>query len=171
MTAQTTLARTPELTPLADFLAGVLKKLRPLAPQELDLAHAYGNVLADDVRAPTGLPAFDRASIDGYAARWEDLLGAVPHRPVRLDVVGDLVAASWRPVRIAPGTCYAVAAGAPMPSAADVVVPPGWTDQGAAGVDIFQRPKKGHGVRRAGDEIAAGAVIALTGALVSPALV
>src|SRR5262249_25502941 len=116
MTAQTTLARTPELTPLADFLAGVLKKLRPLPPLELDLVRAYGNVLADDVRAPTGLPAFDRASIDGYAARSEDLLGALPHRPAQLRVAGDLVAASWRPVRIAAGTCYAVAAGAPMPA-------------------------------------------------------
>ena len=74
MTAQTTLAPTPELTPLADFLSGVLKKLRPLPPLDLDLTQAYGNVLAEDVRGPTGLPAFDRASIDGYAARSEDLL-------------------------------------------------------------------------------------------------
>jgi molybdopterin molybdotransferase len=86
-------------------------------------------------------------------------------------VVGDLVAASWRPVRIASGTCYAVAAGAPMPAAADVVVPPAWTDQGMAAVEIFERPRKGHGVRRAGDETPAGAIIAAAGAFVSPALV
>ena len=41
MTAQTTLAPTPELTPLAEFLAGVLKQLRPLRPLPLDLAQAY----------------------------------------------------------------------------------------------------------------------------------
>ena len=171
MTAQTTLAPTPELTPLADYLAGVLKRLRPLPPLELDLVEAYGHVLAEDVRAPTGVPAFDRASIDGYAVRFEDLLGASVERPVALNVVGDLVAASWRPVRIAPGTCYAVAAGAPMPSAADVVVPPALTDQGMAAVEIFQRPRKGHGVRRAGDEIPSGAVLSQTGTFVSPGLV
>ena len=60
MTAQTTLASTPELTPLADFLTGVLKRLRPLPPLELDLAEAYGHVLAEDVRGLTGMPAFDR---------------------------------------------------------------------------------------------------------------
>jgi molybdopterin molybdotransferase len=171
MTAQTTLAPTPEPTPLADFLAGVLKRLRPLSPLELDLTQAYGCVLSEDVRAPSGLPAYDRTSIDGYAARGEDLLGAAPERPIRLRIVGDLTASSWRPVRIEPGTCYAVAAGAPMPSAADVVVPPAWTDQGMAAVEIRRRPRKGYGVRRAGDETPAGSVIAAAGAIVTPPLV
>jgi molybdopterin molybdotransferase len=171
MTAQTTLAPTPEPTPLADFLSGVLKRLRPLPALELDLTQAYGSVLADNVRAPSGLPAFDRTSIDGYAARGEDLLGATPERPIRLSVVGDLTASSWRPVRIDSGTCYAVAAGAPMPAGADLVVPPALTDQGMAAVEIRQRPRKGHGVRRAGDEMPAGSVLAAAGALITPALV
>ena len=58
--------------------------------------------------------------------------------PVRLNVVGDLVASSWRPVRLTPGTCFSVAAGAPLPAAADVVVPPAWTDQGMAAVEVYQ---------------------------------
>jgi len=171
MTAQTTLAPTPELTPLAEFLAGVLKKIQPLPPLDLDLTQAYGNVLAGDVRAPTALPPFDRAAIDGYAARSEDLLGAAPHRTVRLNVVGDLSASSWRPVRVAPGTCYSVAAGAPLPATADVVIPPSSTDQGMAAVEIRDQPRRGHGVRRAGDELAAGTVLAEAGVYVTPALV
>jgi molybdopterin molybdotransferase len=169
--AQTTLAPTPELTPLADFLAGVLNKLRPLPALDLPLTQAYGNVLAEEIRAPSGLPAFDRASIDGYAVRSEDLLGATPDRPIRLNVVGDLSASSWRPVRIAPGTCFSVAAGAPLPAAADMIVPPAWTDQGMASVEIRERPKRGNGVRRAGDEIAAGALLASAGTYITPALV
>jgi molybdopterin molybdotransferase len=171
MTAQTTLAATPELTPLADFLAGVLKKIHPLPPLDLDLAQAFGNMLATDVRSPTALPPFDRAAIDGYAARWEDILGAAPHRAVRLNVVGDLGASSWRPVRVAPGTCFSVAAGAPLPAAADVVIPPHATDQGMAAVEIRDQPKRGYGVRRAGDELTAGTVLATAGASVTPALV
>ena len=65
--AQTTLAATPEMTPLADYLSGVLKRLRPLPPLDLDLPQVYGYTLAEDVRAPGGLPAFDHAAIDGYA--------------------------------------------------------------------------------------------------------
>src|SRR5258705_310909 len=135
MTAQTTLAETPELTPLADFLSGVLKKVYPLPPLELDLTQSYGNVLADDVCAVTAYPPFDRASIDGYAARWEDVMGATRLRTVRLNVVGDLTASTSHPVRVAPGTCYSVAAGAPLPSAADVVIAPALADQWMAAVE------------------------------------
>ena len=59
-----------ELTPLADYLGSVLRRLRPLPPLDLDLTQAYGNVLAQDVVAPHAYPAFDQAAVDGYAARW-----------------------------------------------------------------------------------------------------
>src|SRR3954451_5968625 len=104
-----------ELTPLADYLGSVLRRLRALPPLDLDLTQAYGNTLAEDVVAPHAFPAFDQAAVDGYAARWEDLSGAgrgggyVPTGPggtVRLNVVGDLGAASWRPVRLTPGSCF-----------------------------------------------------------------
>jgi molybdopterin molybdotransferase len=157
--------------PLADYLAGVLRGLRPLPPLDLEITAAHGNVLAEDVVGPGPVPAFDHAAIDGYAARFDDLSDAQPGRPVRLSVVGDLVASSWRPVRLTPGTCFSVAAGALMPVSADVVVPPGMTDQGMAAVEVYHPTKRGHGVRRAGDEIPAGAILARAGAYVTPPLV
>lgn len=160
-----------ELVPLAEYLATVLRGLRPLPPLDLDLTQAYGNVLAEQVRAPGTLPAYDHAAIDGYAARWEDVSGADRDRPVRLNVVGDLLASSWRPVRLTPGSCFSVAAGALLPAAADVVVPVSWTDQGMAAVEIYQNPRRGHGIRRAGEEIRQGTVLAQAGSYVTPALV
>ncbi|MGI5247110.1 molybdopterin molybdotransferase MoeA [Dactylosporangium sp. CA-139066] len=157
--------------PLADYLAGVLRGLRPLPPLDLEITAAHGNVLAEDVVGPGPVPAFDHAAIDGYAARFDDISDAQPGRPVRLSVVGDLVASSWRPVRLTPGTCFSVAAGALMPVSADVVVPPGMTDQGMAAVEVYHPTKRGHGVRRAGDELPAGAVLARAGAYVTPPLV
>jgi molybdopterin molybdotransferase len=167
-----------ELTPLADYLGSALRRLRPLPPLDLDLTQAYGNVLAQDVVAAHAYPAFDHAAIDGYAARWEDVAaasasldGATRASGVRLNVVGDLGAASWRPVRLTAGTCFSVAAGAPLPTAADVVVPVEWTDQGMAAVEIFQAPKRGYGLRRAGEELPAGTVLARAGTEINPALV
>jgi molybdopterin molybdotransferase len=157
--------------PLADYLAGVLRGLRPLPPLDLEITAAHGNVLAEDVVGPGPVPAFDHAALDGYAARFDDISDAQPGRPVRLSVVGDLVASSWRPVRLTPGTCFSVAAGALMPVSADVVVPPGMTDQGMAAVEVYHPTKRGHGVRRAGDELPAGAVLARAGAYVTPPLV
>jgi molybdopterin molybdotransferase len=159
------------LTPLADYLGFALRRLRALPPLDLDLTQAYGNVLAEDVVAPHPFPSFDQSAIDGYAARSEDIAAAGRGAPLRLNVIGDLSASSWRPVRLSPGTCFSVAAGSTLPAGADVVVPVEWTDQGMAAVEIFHAPKRGSGVRRAGDELAAGAILARTGATVTPALV
>jgi molybdopterin molybdotransferase len=171
MRPTTTLAATPESTPLAEYLTGVLRLLRPLAPLDMDLTQSSGRILADEVRARTAFPAYDHAAIDGYAVRSEDILGATPDRPVRLSVVGDLTAASWRSARLVAGTCFAVAAGAPLPAGADVVVPPADTDQGMTAVEIRQQPKRGNGLRRAGEEIEAGTVLAGPGDHLTPALV
>jgi molybdopterin molybdotransferase len=160
-----------ELTPLAGYLAGVLRGLRPLPALDLDLTQAHGNVLAEDVHAPGALPAYDHAAIDGYAARFEDVADASQGRPVRLNVIGDLGAASWRPVRLTPGTCFSIGAGAMLPAAADVVVPAHLTDQGMAAVEVYDAPKRGYGLRRAGDEIQAGALLARAGTYVNPAMV
>ncbi len=162
---------TTERVPLADYLYGVMARLRPLPPLEVDLPQAYGNVLAEDVVAPGPLPAFDHAAIDGYAVRTEDLLGATADRPVRLNVVGDLSASSWRPVRLTPHSCFSVAAGAVLPAATDAVVPLDWTDQGMAAVEVYDAPKRGHGVRRAGDEVTPGVTMASAGTLITPSLV
>ncbi|GAA1805501.1 molybdopterin molybdotransferase MoeA [Planosporangium flavigriseum] len=161
-----------ELTPLAEYLSGVLRGLRPLPALDLDLTQAHGNVLAEDVHAPGPLPAFDHAAIDGYAARFEDIADASAGRPVRLNVIGDLGAASWRPVRLTPGTCFSIGAGAMLPAAADVIVPAYLTDQGMAAVEVYGAPpKRGYGLRRAGDEIQPGSLLVRAGTYVSPAIV
>ena len=145
------------MTPLADYLGSVLRRLRALPPLDLDLTQAYGNVLAEDVVAPHAVPGLRpggdrrvRGALGGHLGRGPGRLRLGPSgrpapAPIRLNVVGDLGAASWRPVRLTPGSCFSVAAGAPLPIAADVVVPVEWTDQGMAAVEIFRIPKRGYG--------------------------
>jgi molybdopterin molybdotransferase len=174
-------AREVEPAPLAEYLGSVLRRLRPLPPLDLDLTQASGSVLAEAVVAPHAYPAFDQAAVDGYAARWDDIAAAglpgrgsnpgTPGSRIRLNVVGDLAASSWRPVRLTPGTCFSIAAGAPLPATADVIVPVDWTDQGMATVEVFQAPKRGYGVRRAGEELPAGTVLARSGSTITPALI
>ena len=138
MTAEIDADPHPELTPLADYLAGVLRRLRPLPPLDLDLTQAYGNVLAEDVRRAGALPAFDQAAIDGYAARWEDTRR---RRSRGRDRCGSTWSATW--ARRAGGRSGSPPAPASRSrparrcrSTADVVVPVHWTDQGMAAVEI-----------------------------------
>ncbi|WP_415647002.1 gephyrin-like molybdotransferase Glp [Stackebrandtia soli] len=156
---------------LAEFLSASLARVRPLPPIDLDLTQACGCILAANVTAPGPLPAFDHATVDGYAVRFEDVVAATPQRPVALKVLGDVSAASWRPVRLVADTCFAVAAGAALPVGTDAVVPLGWTDGGMAAVQVAQAPKRGHGLRRAGSELETGAILAHNGQHVTPQLV
>ena len=80
------------MIPFEDALAIVLREALPLSEEEeLPLDQAAGRVLADDVRSDADRPAFDRAAMDGYALRAED----VRRVPVTLSVVGALRAGEW----------------------------------------------------------------------------
>lgn len=156
---------------LAGFLKEALAAVRPLPPTDVDMTQSAGSVLAGDVAVPGALPAFDYAAIDGYAARIEDVHGASPDRSVGIKVLGDLAASSWRPVRLVPGTCFAVAAGSPLPVGADTVIPAAWTDEGMATVEVYQSPKRGHGLREVGSELPSGDVVAHAGRQITPQLI
>ncbi len=56
-------------------------RLQPLGEQEVRLAQALGRVLARDVLAPVDVPGFDRAGVDGFAVRAEDVQGATDDAP------------------------------------------------------------------------------------------
>jgi molybdopterin molybdotransferase len=102
---------------VAEAIKIILEKAAPLPSEEVLLAEALGRVLAEDVAADTDLPPFDRAQMDGYAVRSEDLR----ETPARLRVVGEAAAGKgWRGTLRA---CEAVRimTGAPLPSGADSV--------------------------------------------------
>ncbi|HVE74516.1 MAG TPA: gephyrin-like molybdotransferase Glp [Mycobacteriales bacterium] len=138
-----------------EHLARVLSVVSALSPFDLGLLDAHGCVLAEDVVAPSALPGFDSALVAGYAVRRDDL-GTLP---VTLPVVGDVATASTTALRVQPGMCVRITAGATVPSGADTVVPTEWTDGGVAHVRIDHAPDYGAWVRLAGEDVAAGATV------------
>ncbi|HYZ63555.1 MAG TPA: molybdopterin biosynthesis protein [Acetobacteraceae bacterium] len=90
------------MIPLADALAWLAARTRPLPAETVGLAQAAGRVLAEDV---AGSPERRRiASIDGRAVRAADTEGASAYAPL-------------------PVGGAEVVAGAPMPPEADAVLP------------------------------------------------
>ena len=137
----------------------VVAGLLPLLPEEtLPLAAANGRVLARDVLAGVALPGFDNSAMDGYAVRSADLGGLADGRPVRLRVAQDVPAgrSDVRPIEV--GTAARIMTGAPIPAGADVVVPVELTDGGTDEVEIRDAPVPGTHLRRAGEDIAEGAL-------------
>lgn len=105
------------MIPVEEAIRIVLEKASPLPVESVALADALGRVLAEDVAADSDLPPFDRAQMDGYAVRSEDLR----ETPARLRVVGEAAAGKgWRGT-LRAGEAVRIMTGAPLPSGADSV--------------------------------------------------
>ena len=145
----------------------VLEKAEPLPAERVPLEEAAGRVLAEDVFADTDLPPFDRAQMDGYAVRSEDLRNA----PARLRIVGEAAAGSgWRG-RLAPGEAVRIMTGAPLPAGADSVQQVELTREldGGALVEVDRATEPGQFYVPRGSEIRAGQRVLEAGEEINPA--
>lgn len=137
----------------------------------VELSAASGRVLGQDLIARYAVPPFDNSAMDGFAVVSADVVGA----PVELPVVGESAAAAGPLPRVLPGTAARVMTGARIPPGADAVVPVEDTDQSAgavplpARVRILQAVAPGRHIRRAADDLAAGASVLPAGTLLTPA--
>jgi molybdopterin molybdotransferase len=129
--------------------------VRP-APVRVSISEANGLRTAEEVIASRPLPGFDQAAIDGYAVRSVDLVGADEETPVVLPVVGEIPAGSRHPLRLQPGQAVRVAAGAPLPTLADTVVPVTHTDGGTAKLTVQRSVPSASFVRRVGEDVQPG---------------
>jgi molybdopterin molybdotransferase len=129
--------------------------VRP-APVRVSISEANGLRTAEEVIASRPLPGFDQAAIDGYAVRSVDLGGADEETPVVLPVVGEIPAGSRHPLRLQPGQAVRVAAGAPLPTLADTVVPVTHTDGGTAKLTVQRSVPSASFVRRVGEDVQPG---------------
>lgn len=102
---------------VAEAVDIVVEKTEQVGAERVPLEDSPGRVLAEDVFADTDLPPFDRAQMDGYAVRSEDVREA----PARLRVVGEAAAGrGWRGV-VRAGEAVRIMTGAPLPAGADSV--------------------------------------------------
>ncbi len=86
------------------------------------VAEALDRVLAEDARAPHGLPTFVRSTVDGYAVRAADTHGATPGMPAYLDVVAEVPMGRRADFSVGPGQAALVHTGGMVPDGADAVV-------------------------------------------------
>lgn len=139
-------------------LRRVLALGSPLEAVTLPLGAARSCALADPLHAPIDLPPFDNAAMDGYAVRADDVADgtAVP-------VAGTGAAGGEPPPALARGYGARIMTGAPLPAAADTVVPVEHTDRGVAAMTVLRPVPRGANIRRAGEDLAAGSVAADAG--------
>jgi molybdopterin molybdotransferase len=151
------------LVPVEDAQARVLSAVSPLAPLQLALTEAAGCVLAEDVVADHDLPSFRSSGMDGFAVRAADLAGASPNEPVELRLVGRALIGRPPAVTVSIGEAVQIATGAPVPSGADAIVPIENAETAGDVVRLIEAPEVGRHVRPSGEDVKAGAMLAVAG--------
>jgi len=127
------------------------------------LTAAAGRVLAVAQRSTVAVPPLDNSSMDGYAVRSADVTAAGVRLPVSQRIPAGAVGTALQ-----PGTAARIFTGAPVPAGADAVVMQELCEHGDGGVVINHVPRAGENIRRAGEDIAAGAEILRPGIRLRP---
>jgi molybdopterin molybdotransferase len=148
-------------------------KTRPV--ENRPLLRALGQTAVGPVNAPGAVPLWEASALDGFALQAGDVAGAGPEHPVYLKVKGRITAGQVGRLRVTPGTAVRIMTGAPVPPGADCVV--GFEDSTEnrensredGRVGIIRGLNKGDNIRRAGDQISAGARLLAGGQVIGPA--
>ncbi|MBZ0135360.1 MAG: molybdopterin molybdotransferase MoeA [Planctomycetes bacterium] len=147
-----------------DALDTILGKLRPVTGTELVAVQDSDlRILAEDVKSTLNVPAFDRAAMDGYAVRSEDL-----EEPGMLKIVGKALAGKGFKGTLKRGECIEIATGAPMPKGADAVVMVENAQLVGQAVSFRSPVSKGEHVGFKADDISKGDVVLKRGTVMGP---
>lgn len=144
----------------------------PVSPagETVPVAACVGRVLSEEARAAEPVPPFAKSPLDGYAFRTADLAAASPENPVTLRVVEEIPAGGVPSRPLGPGEAAKVLTGAPLPPGADGVERFEATEFTAETVTLKTPASAGVNVVPVGDDVAAGALLAGAGTLISPPL-
>ena len=141
----------------AEEAAGLVLDRTPVLPSErVALGEAAGRVLAQDMRAPSALPAFPSSAVDGFAARSADA-------GKTLRVVGESAAGRPFTGTLQPGTAARILTGGAVPDGADTVVMV--EDVSVAGdvVSVPSNLQPGTNFHRPGADVRAGELVLRAG--------
>ena len=156
------------MIPVEEALEIVLREAPALPAEEVALDDALTRVLAEDIASDVELPPFDRAAMDGYALRAEDVAAA----PVALAVVGEVRAGQWPDLTVGPGQAVRIMTGAPVPPGADAVQQVEKTQLlDEFRVTIRSAVAEGANLARRGSEVRAGDVVLTRGRTIDPAAI
>lgn len=132
----------------------LLSSVRRVHGERVPLREAAGRVLAQELVAREPLPPFDHSAMDGYAIATSDLSG---DGPWTLAVAGESSAGRVAGA-LAAGSACRIFTGAPLPQRADAIVMQEHVEREDQAIRFDARPKPGQHVRRAGEDLARGAV-------------
>ncbi len=105
-----------------DAVLALKERFERLDSEKAPLNKALGRVLAENIVAPSDLPGFNRATMDGFAVRAASTYGASEGNPAYLEVVGSVIMGKAPAFSVGSGQAARIATGGMLPEGADSVV-------------------------------------------------
>jgi molybdopterin molybdotransferase len=139
----------------------IRNSVSPLGIETVMLADSLNRVLADDIVSDVNIPPFNKAAMDGFACRREDLPG-----PFR--IVDEIPAGKFPTVEINEGECARIMTGAPIPAGADTVFMVEYHEIQPDETVIFTREKTAGNICFLGEDVKTGDVVLSKGTLINP---
>ena len=147
------------------LLDALLERAHGVSETEtVTVTDALGRVLAAPQTSTITVPPMDNSAMDGYALRVADVVAAGVKLPVSQRI---LAGAIGEPLR--PGSAARIFTGAPVPPGADAVLMQEYCEATGEDVVINAMPHLGENIRRAGEDIQAGAKILAAGTRIGAA--
>jgi putative molybdopterin biosynthesis protein len=146
--------------------------LAPLGEEMMSLGQSLGRVLARDVVAAVDVPGFDRASVDGFALRASDTVGASDEGPRILRLNSEILTPGIEPrAVVAEGAASVIATGGMVPRGADAIVMVEYTETREDGTGLLLEIRRavppGQFVAAAGGDIACGETVLRAGTVLT----
>ena len=156
--------------PPSEALEVLLSRLQARPRTErIPTALATGRVLRTAVVSPEDLPAWPRATMDGYSVRARDTFGATEGLPAYLEVVGEVPMGQEPRVSVGPGQAARAFTGGLLARDADAVVMVEHTqavDDGT--IEVLRPVAPGENVVQPGEDVRRGEEVLPAGHLLRP---
>ena len=147
----------------------VMKEIRVLGLEKVDILSSLGRVVAEDIYSGWDVPSFDNSAMDGYALKSNDIKEASRERPSVLKIIEEIPAGQMYKRTVCKKEAARIMTGAHIPPGADTVVPIENTERDKNEVMIFKESKQGDNIRAAGEDVRIGDLVISKGTPVRPA--
>ena len=137
----------------------VLDNLPSLPTETVGLRESLHRSLAVDIIATADIPPFDNSSMDGFALRAADTIGASKGQPVKLRLRGEVKAGDVLTEPLQPGESVRIMTGGMIPPGADAVLEQESAVLEGDSVHLEVPLSTGRNLRRKGEDIARGATV------------
>ena len=165
----------PAATPLPSDVEGyrdaLLAQVHALRPFGIGLHEACGLTLCESIGSDLDLPVYTAATVEGWAVRASNLVGAGPKHPIVLPLVGHSGISDQFATPLSAGTTVHVDAGAPVPEGADAVVAADLAYDTTEAVRFTCEAAFHENLRPAGCRVADGDALLPSGTVLDPRMV